>query len=136
MRKTLEYYLGLPYTIEMVPEPGGGWFVAVRELPGCMSQGDTPDEAIEMIRDAMRAWLSFALEDGTDIPEPRELDEYSGKFLVRVPRSLHRALVQRAESEGVSLNQYVNVRLANMDPVATCPEDESSRRRRVRLTRS
>ena len=63
-RDTLEHFLGLPYTIELVPEPEGGWFVSVRELPGCMSQGDTPDEALEMIRDAMRAWIEVALEDG------------------------------------------------------------------------
>ena len=62
--KSVEYYLGLPYTIELVREPEGGLFVSVRELPGCMSQGDTPDEALEMIRDAMRAWIEVALEDG------------------------------------------------------------------------
>lgn len=113
MDKTLEYYMALPYTIELTLDTNDGWFVAVRELPGCMSQGDTPEEAIEMIRDAMEGWLSVALEDGITIPEPRKLDEYSGKFVVRVPRSLHRDLVLNAEQEGVSLNQYVNVALAH-----------------------
>ena len=112
MDKTLEYYMALPYTIQLTPDTEGGWFVAVRELPGCMSQGDTPEEAIEMIRDAMEGWLSVALEDKMSIPEPRNLDEYSGKFVVRVPRSLHRDLVLNAEQEDVSLNQYVNVALA------------------------
>lgn len=112
MQKTIEYYLQLPYTIELVPEPDGSWFVAVKELPGCMSGGDTPEEAIEMIQDAMRGWLEVSLEDGDPIPEPRELDAYSGKFVVRVPRSLHRELVEAAEEEGVSLNQYINVALA------------------------
>ena len=112
MEKTVDYYLGLPYTIEMIPEPEGGWFVTVKELPGCMSEGDTPEEAIEMIRDAMRGWLEVSLEDGDSIPEPRDLDDYSGKFVVRMPRSLHRDLVEQAADEGVSLNQYVNVALA------------------------
>lgn len=112
MDKTLDYYLALPYTIELVPDPEGGWFVAVRELPGCMSQGDTKEEALEMIQDAMEGWLEVALEDGIPIPEPRSLDKYSGKFVVRVPRSLHHDLVQRAEEEGTSLNQYINVLLA------------------------
>jgi len=112
MNKQVEYYLGLPYTIELVPEPEGGWFVAVRELPGCMSEGDTPEEAIEMIRDAMRGWIEVSLEDGDPIPEPRPLDDYSGKFVVRVPKSLHQDLVQSAEREGVSLNQLINVALA------------------------
>jgi antitoxin HicB len=112
MEKTVEYYLGLPYTIELVPEPEGGWFVGVKELPGCISEGDTPEEAIEMIRDAMRAWIEVALEDGDPVPEPRQIEAYSGKFLVRVPRSLHRDLVAVAEQENVSLNQYISTALA------------------------
>lgn len=112
MNKTVEYYLSLPYTIELVPEPQEGWFVSVKELPGCMSQGDTPEEAIEMIQDAMRGWIEVSLEDGDPIPEPRPLEDYSGKFVVRVPHSLHRELVEHAEREGVSLNQYINVALA------------------------
>lgn len=112
MEKTVEYYLGLPYTVELIPEPAGGWFVGVKELPGCISEGDTPEQAIEMIRDAMRGWIEVSLEDSDSIPEPRELDDYSGKFVVRVPRSLHRDMVDSAEREGVSLNQYVSVALA------------------------
>lgn len=121
MEKTVEYYLGLPYTIEMIPEPEGGWFVAVKELPGCMSEGDTPEEAMEMIRDAMRGWIEVSLEDGDAIPEPRDLDDYSGKFVVRVPRSLHRDLVELARQEGVSLNQYINVALGQAVAGARSP---------------
>lgn len=112
MTKTVDNYLKLPYTIELKPEPAGGWFVAVKELPGCMSQGDTPAEAIAMIQDAMRGWLAVALEDGETIPEPWADEDYSGKFVARVPRSLHRQLAETAEREGVSLNQYLNVALA------------------------
>ena len=65
-----------------------------------------------MIRDAMQGWLEIAIESGHRIPEPRPEEEYSGKFVVRVPKSLHRRLVERAEEEGVSLNQYINVALA------------------------
>lgn len=112
MGKTVDYYLGLPYTIEMTPEEDGGWFVAVKELPGCMSEGNDPADAIAMIRDAMRAWIEVRLEDGQPVPEPRKAEEYSGRFLARVPASLHRDLVEAAAREGVSLNQYVNVALA------------------------
>jgi antitoxin HicB len=111
MEKNLTYYLSLPYTIELQHDLDG-WFVRVKELPGCISQGDTAGEALEMIQEAMTLWLEVALEDGDPIPEPRELDDYSGKFVVRVPRSLHRDLVDRAAEEGVSLNQFVNVALA------------------------
>ena len=112
MEKTLDYYLGLPYTIELKEDPESGWFVKIKELPGCMSQGDTANEALEMIQEAMELWLEVSLEDGDPIPEPRELDDFSGKFVVRVPRSLHRELVEQAKREGVSLNQCVNVALA------------------------
>jgi antitoxin HicB len=77
-----------------------------------MSQGDTVEEAYEMIQDAMRAWLEVAIEDNIPIPEPIPDEDYSGKFVVRLPRSLHRQLAETAEREGVSLNQLVNVALA------------------------
>jgi antitoxin HicB len=110
--KDLNYYLSLPYTIEMVREDETTWFVRVVELPGCISEGDSPSEAIEMIQDAMAGWLEVALEDGRQIPEPKPIDEYSGKFVVRLPRSLHRELVEAAARDGVSLNQYVVAELA------------------------
>lgn len=113
MKKNIGYYLNLPYTIELQNYPDEGWFVSVKELPGCMSQGDTAEEALEMIFDAMQGWLEIALESGQRIPQPRPGESFSGKFVVRVPKSLHRRLVERAEYEGVSLNQYINVNLAD-----------------------
>jgi len=112
MNRKIEYYLALPYTRELIPEPEGGWFVRVKELPCCMSQGDTVDEAMLMIEEAMRGWLESELENGKTIPEPRPEEEYSGKFIVRVPKSLHRKLAEISGSEGVSLNQWINTTLA------------------------
>lgn len=112
MNKDIHYYLSLPYTRELIPDPEGGWFVRIKELPGCMSQGDTPEEAIRMIEDAMRGWLEAELRKGSPIPEPRVEEEYSGKFVIRVPKSLHRKLAELAEREGVSLNQWINAALA------------------------
>lgn len=112
MNKTLEYYLGQPYTIELRNTPGEGWFARVRELPGCMSQGETSEDAMANIQEAMHLWLEVSLDQGEAIPEPRPEEEYSGKFVVRVPRSLHRDLTETAEQEGVSLNQYINTALA------------------------
>lgn len=112
MEKTIEYYMSLPYTRELIKEPEGGWFIRIKELPGCMSQGDTVEDAMTMIEDAMLGWLDVSLEDGDEIPEPKLDEDYSGKFVVRLPRSLHRQLAETAEREGVSLNQFVNVALA------------------------
>jgi antitoxin HicB len=112
MAKTVKDYVDLPYTFEVRPEAEGGWFVHVKELPGCMSRGETAEEALANIREVLPLWLEAAIEDGYAIPEPRTAEEYSGKFVARVPRSLHRELVEKAEQEGVSLNQYVSSTLA------------------------
>jgi antitoxin HicB len=109
----LAHYMSLPYRIEMIPDEGG-WFTSIPDLPGCMSQGDTPQEALEMIRDAQRLWLRTALEDGKTIPPPATEQEqtYSGKFNVRVPKRLHRDLALAAKSQGTSLNLYIATTLA------------------------
>jgi predicted RNase H-like HicB family nuclease len=68
--KTLEYYLSLPYTIEVIPDEGA-WFVRIKELSGCMTEVDTWDEIPPAIEEAKRLWLEVALERGRDIPEPQ-----------------------------------------------------------------
>lgn len=113
MAKTLEYYLRLPYKIVLHPSPEGGYAVEIPELPGCISQGDTVEEAMAMIEDAKRAWIADALEHGEPVPEPIP-EEYSGRILLRTPKSLHRRLMERARAEGVSLNQYINYQLARV----------------------
>lgn len=110
--RDIHYYLALPYTIEIIQEDAEIWFARVKELPGCMTEGDSAQEAAEMILDAKKAWIEVALEDGQPIPEPRPVEDYSGKFVVRVSKSLHRDLTQEAERQGVSLNQFINTELA------------------------
>ena len=70
--KTLNYYMALPYTFQLKPDPDAGWFIKVVELPGCMSQSDSFAEALGMIDEAMELWIETALEDGDPIPEPKE----------------------------------------------------------------
>lgn len=112
----IEEYLERPYPISVVRQqaPDGReiWFAEVDDLPGCMSRGDTAAGAIDGVRAAMGAWISVALEKGQQIPEPRPVHEYSGRFVVRVPRTLHGQLARRAQQETVSLNQLVANALA------------------------
>lgn len=112
-RKPLEYYLGLKYPVTLVSCPEGGYFVQIEDLPGCMSQGETPEEAMEMIEEAKQLWLECTYEDGMEIPLPRDEDEYSGKFNVRLPKNLHRKLDKLARKEGVSLNQFLVATLSH-----------------------
>ena len=106
-RKDIECYMRLPYAIESRQYEDGTWFARMPELRGCMTEADTLQEAIEMIRDAQRAWMQACLEDGTPIPEPRHVQPYSGQFRVRLTRSLHQELAERAKQEGTSLNQLM-----------------------------
>jgi antitoxin HicB len=105
--RTVEDYLRLPYTIQLRQYEDGTFFAEVAELPGCMTEADTADDAVRMIRDAMAGWIEVALSEGIPIPEPVAETRHSGRFLVRAPKSLHRDLVQRAKAEGASLNQFV-----------------------------
>ncbi len=105
-------YFSLPYIRELVREDDGSWFARVIEFPGCMTVGDTREEALEMLDDAMGAWIEAKLADRETIPAPMTADEFSGRFVVRVTKTLHRDLVRAAERNGVSLNQYVLAMLA------------------------
>jgi len=68
--KTLEYYMALPYTIEIIPDDGA-WFVRIKELSGCMTEVDTWEEIQNAIEEAKYLWLEVALERGRPIPEPQ-----------------------------------------------------------------
>ena len=112
-KKSLEYYLHLPYSVVLTPAEEGGYAVKIAELSGCISQGETVEEALAMIEDAKRGWLEVALADGVDVPEPgEEAEEHSDRILLRPPKSLHEELVQRARKEGLSLNQFITHELS------------------------
>ena len=106
-RRELEYYLSRKYPITLHEDSDGGYVTTIDDLPGCMTEGDTTEQALQNIDEAREFWIRAAYDDGQTIPLPRGDAEYSGKFIVRVPRSLHRRLAQAAEREGVSLNLYV-----------------------------
>lgn len=99
--------LNRPYTWMVTREEDGRYSAKVLELPGCVAQGDSRTEALENLNDAAHDWVRGALEDGFSIPEPADQELASGKFLLRLPRSLHAKLQLLAERDGVSLNQHV-----------------------------
>jgi len=110
--RKLDFYLGLDYPVTVHADPEGGFVAEIEDLPGCMTQAESLEELFTAIQDARRAWIEAAYETGQDIPLPKELDEYKGRILVRIPRSLHRGLARAARREGVSLNQYITSLLA------------------------
>jgi antitoxin HicB len=61
------------YRISLRPLPaseGGGWLAEVPELPGCMSDGETPQQAVDNVMDAIACWIEAAEEDGRRVPAP------------------------------------------------------------------
>lgn len=122
--KTIDYYMKLPYKMEIVPEIEEGGFVAMfPDLPGCITVGDTIDEVIANIIDAKKAWIEAELEEGRKIPEPKDINDYSGQFKLRLPKSLHRILAENSKREGISMNQYCLYLLSRNDAIYTKTEN-------------
>lgn len=110
-QKDLAYYLALPYTFQVRKTEDGGYWANVEELAGCHTPADTIEEAYKELEKVFKEHIEIKLEHGDPIPEPVD-HSYSGKFNVRVPKTLHKQLSLAAESEGVSLNQYVVYKLS------------------------
>ena len=112
-----------PYRMVVRGEPEEGYLAEAPELPGCFTAGETPEEAMEMLRDAMAGWFAASLDLGLPIPEPTSasLDRYNGRILLRISPYLHRRLAEQAQEQGVSLNQWIVTRLAEVAPRASLP---------------
>lgn len=118
--KTLNEYLAMPYRMEVVEDQyEGGYVVSFPDLPGCLTCGETIESAVENAIDAKKAWLEAALEEGIEIYEPNSLEDYSGQFKLRIPKSLHRSLVENSRREGISMNQYCVYLLSRNDALHT-----------------
>ncbi len=114
----IDYFMELPYRIEIQPIPekeGGGFTASIPKLGrrAVCADGDTMDQALKGLEIVKRERLTRYLEKGVSIPEPGPSDaEYSGKFVARLPKSLHRELALSAKEEGVSLNSLVTTILS------------------------
>lgn len=122
-------YLELPYTVAVHCERAGErsvWNATAEELPDCVAQGRTPDEAVESLRGTMQSWIEAALAQGREVPvpgpvaKPRASSSHSGRFLVRMPGALHTELARAAEREHLSLNRFITkILAASVSPSAT-----------------
>jgi antitoxin HicB len=103
--QSLKNYLKRQYRFNVIADPDGGYVIEYPDLPGCMTQVEEVGEVSGAAREIFELWIEAALESAFAIPEPTYPEEYSGKFVLRLPKSLHRRLAERAEADGVSLNQ-------------------------------
>ena len=115
MIKDLNYYMSLPYSkvVTFYDDESGQYYVSeVLELSGCSSTGDTEAEALESLKEAMEGYLQTKIDYSDPIPEPVTTEGFNGKFLLRLPKTLHRKLSYESQKEGVSLNQYALYKLS------------------------
>src|ERR1017187_6892521 len=111
--KGLVYYLSLPYRTILRRDEEGDVIARIEELPGCISHGGDEAEALSNLASMKQLWLEDSIAAGEEIPEPQAEEPLpSGKWVQRVPRSLHAKLVRMAKTEGVSLNQLVTSMLS------------------------
>ena len=109
-------YMKMPYTrlVQEINDESGHYFYGrILELDGCQSTGDTLEELYESLNESMEGYLEVKLEHNLSVPLPDVLSNYSGKFVVRLPKTLHQRLAIEAEQEGVSLNQWALYKLAS-----------------------
>ena len=112
-RRTPEDYLKEPYMRMVIPDQDTGTYTAqIFEFPGCITQGDTVQDAYQRLEETALSWIEAALDSGHDIPPPASVSEFGGKIALRLPKSLHRQVALAAERDGTSLNQFIVMAVA------------------------
>ncbi len=110
MKKTIDYYMSLPYKLEIIPDiEEGGYGARYPELPGCITCADTIEDVVLNAQEAKKAWLEAAISDGIIIAEPQtpiDPKDTPSQYKLRLPKSLYLSLKEHAEQEGISMNQY------------------------------
>jgi antitoxin HicB len=104
--KDIDYYVNLKYPFVLEKDENGSYFIEYPDLPGCMTCGETVEEAIRMGEDAKKGWIHSALQDNDFIPEPKIAAECPDNFKLKLPKTLYRQLSVNADAEGISMNQY------------------------------
>lgn len=102
-----EEILKQPYARILTPEKEGGYSAEILEFLGCIAEGDTPNETYDALERVAKSWIEAAREQGQDIPEPFNNQEFSGKLLLRLPRSIHRQAARMATRDQTSINQFL-----------------------------
>lgn len=112
MAKQTQDYLREPYSRVLIPDAESGFSAEILEFPGCFSEGETAQEAVENLEEAAHNWIQACLDQGQEIPPPFVNQGFSGRIALRLPRSIHRQAARIAERDGTSLNQFLVAAIA------------------------
>jgi antitoxin HicB len=116
-QEPLSHYLDMTYPFTVVPD-NGAYFIEFPDLPNCFTQVEDASEIVAMAEEIRTLWIESEYERGNSIPEPAMQSGFSGKFITRVPKTLHKELVAAARQENMSLNAYVGYLLAERNVAA------------------
>lgn len=107
MTNVVAEILAQPYSRVLVPDGTGRFAAEILEFPGCFAEGDTPEEAYQQLERVAESWLEDALAQDWRIAPPLAANKHKGVLTLRLPKDLHRRAAERAQVEGVSLNQFI-----------------------------
>jgi len=112
VKKDLKYYLSYPYQFEITQHPDGRYSSRVVGI-SCYSGGDTPEEALSEIKEALQFYIESCLEGGLD-PLPIAEDEATGRAHIRIAKRTHLKLLQLSRDENVSVSHLINDAIVKM----------------------
>lgn len=97
------------YTVETSTEKNIPIYILrVNELPGVATDAPTLDEAMKLLKEAMRGLFEMYMEDGEEIPEPDHIQKYKGKITYRTTQERHYLLMREATKQDLSLSQILD----------------------------
>ena len=111
--KDLKYYMNLPWEFDFKPCEQGGYYAKVKGI-SCHSHGDTLEQAVTNIKEALECHIESYIEDGELVPEPINEESCNGRLSIRVSKSLHCKLARLSKDEDVSVSHLVNDALVKM----------------------
>ncbi len=109
MKKDLEYYLNLPWSYRIEWNDIDNCFLgSIEELEENMTCGETPEEALTNLKDALKSYILTSFKTGLEIPEPVKLINYKGTITYRTTPEKHYKIAKKASSRGKSINKYID----------------------------
>jgi antitoxin HicB len=106
-KKTPKSYLQQPYARIVIPVEPSGFHAEILEFPGCFAEGETLEEAYSNLESAAESWIESCLAQGHEVPGPSSTLTYSGRIVLRLPKSIHHKAAQLAQRDDTSLNTFL-----------------------------